>query len=1025
MTIDNTMPHILSSEPTFEELRLLPQWVCYNSSKIPFSPSTGKGADCNDPNTWGVYETAHRAWSNNRNRYAGLGFEFVDGQQIVGVDLDKCVIEGELTPFASDILGRLDSYAEYSPSNNGIHIWVRGRLPNNLAFSDGECRIEMYDHDRYFTVTGKQVPGTPVTINERQGALLQIYEETLERRDAKRKKISHLGGHKPARTVSRGESAYGMGALDDECRKLMAAPNGERNNQLNSSAFVLGQLVAGNELSLSRVEDDLLQTALAAGLTKRESIRTIQSGLEDGLKTPRSRPSISVFPENLPVTEIVEVARVDINGFASDNVGERGLSVDTSVIDQSLENKDLKGFLDSVTTLARLGEQEIIKYRIQAKGAFGKGLNLNDLNALLRQARITVEEQADRYSATLMGMMLFQQGKHIPISNFSAEIVADIETDDGEEIVRSYEIITNLNGRTKQFEIKVDEFLRCAWIEKHLGSKAIVTAGASMENHLINAIKYCSDAREAFHYAHTGWRLIGESYYYLHNGGVVGQVGQVGQKEKNHLTQQIPSSEPASRAGSEHHKNSMGQVGQVGQENIHAHVNLPTPLSRFVLPEVDSTKLIESIQSSMGLMDLTDDVITMPQYAAIWRAPLPEIDFALHVWAQSGVGKSQYAALIQQHFGAGMSHRYLPGSWESTENSLEALMFQAKDVCLVVDDFKPKGSAQDQKRLHGKADRIFRSIGNGSSRGRLDSSLNQRAPRPPRCLLISTGEDVPKGQSLKARTVIIHMHKSIVVGDVAIKLSKLQDDASNGLFAHAMAGYILWLTPQIAEIEKNWTQILNKKRGQLQIEGHARATTNTANLLIGIEFFLKYAVAMGAITTDNAAVYYGRCLKSLLSVAEDAAEENKHESPTEQWQRLLATAISAKTAHLVTFEGGNPGVAYGWKSNIKTYYVGDNKHEEETWIGGGTRIGWVEGDDLYLDPLAAYKAVKEMGHSLGDDVVTTELTLRKFLAQNGLLASTGLQGSRKTITIRRRIGNGRYDVLHVKAKVGGIVTDGA
>ena len=44
-----------------------------------------------------------------------------------------------------------------------------------------------------------------------------------------------------------------------------------------------------------------------------------------------------------------------------------------------------------------------------------------------------------------------------------------------------------------------------------------------------------------------------------------------------------------------------------------------------------------------------------------------------------GTFKTELAALAQQHYGAGLDARHLPGSWSSMGNSLEALAFAAKD----------------------------------------------------------------------------------------------------------------------------------------------------------------------------------------------------------------------------------------------------------------------------------------------------------------------------------------------------------
>ncbi len=86
-------------------------------------------------------------------------------------------------------------------------------------------------------------------------------------------------------------SAYAMRALESELGRVALAPVGQRNDQLNRSAFALGQLVAGGALSLDLVVDRLVEAAARAGLTGREVEATITSGLRNGARQPRQVPA--------------------------------------------------------------------------------------------------------------------------------------------------------------------------------------------------------------------------------------------------------------------------------------------------------------------------------------------------------------------------------------------------------------------------------------------------------------------------------------------------------------------------------------------------------------------------------------------------------------------------------------------------------------------------------------------------------------------------------------------------------------
>lgn len=290
-----------SVPPAIQWLQQWPQWVCYpHSSKLPLNPHTGKGADCNDPTSWGTYEQARRTWASRRSWYAGLGFEFVKEQGITGIDLDKCVVDGEISQYACEVLAFLNSYAEFSPSGTGIHILVKGSLPDNLEADkkgDGDQCIEMYDHQRYFSVTGNKVPGMPDTIEDKQEELLLLYNETVERRRMAKAERSRRGRKRKSSAPAGPDSPYGLAAINKECTEVATTPEGSRNEQLNKSAFLLGQLVGGGELSRATVERELAAAAGRAGLPEREIEKTIERGIDAGLKDPRSKPVLHVVSQ--------------------------------------------------------------------------------------------------------------------------------------------------------------------------------------------------------------------------------------------------------------------------------------------------------------------------------------------------------------------------------------------------------------------------------------------------------------------------------------------------------------------------------------------------------------------------------------------------------------------------------------------------------------------------------------------------------------------------------------------------------
>jgi putative DNA primase/helicase len=97
----------------------------------------------------------------------------------------------------------------------------------------------------------------------------------------------------PPGRASGEHSRYGAVALAAEVASVRGAPEGQRNTQLNDSAFACGQLEAGGELVPGDAEALLIGAAIDAGLPQSEARRTVRSGLEAGRGSPRSAPSVS------------------------------------------------------------------------------------------------------------------------------------------------------------------------------------------------------------------------------------------------------------------------------------------------------------------------------------------------------------------------------------------------------------------------------------------------------------------------------------------------------------------------------------------------------------------------------------------------------------------------------------------------------------------------------------------------------------------------------------------------------------
>lgn len=116
---------------------------------------------------WVSFDRAVEAFQSRPDLFAGVGYLMTGSHGVVGVDLDYCVKDGVVEPWAAEIAAQLDSYTEISPSGTGLHVFVLGDLDKDWSVKLGEKRpkqpgIDVYGGGaRFLTVTGAHWAGSP------------------------------------------------------------------------------------------------------------------------------------------------------------------------------------------------------------------------------------------------------------------------------------------------------------------------------------------------------------------------------------------------------------------------------------------------------------------------------------------------------------------------------------------------------------------------------------------------------------------------------------------------------------------------------------------------------------------------------------------------------------------------------------------------------------------------------------------------------------------------------------------------
>ena len=557
----------------------------------------------------------------------------------------------------------------------------------------------------------------------------------------------------------------------------------------------------------------------------------------------------------------------------------------------------------------------------------------------------------------------------VRLTNFTARIVSNVKRDDGAEVERQFEIEAALAGKIERFSIRADEYGKMNWILERLGGGAIVEPGPALRDRARAAIQELSgEISERTVYTHVGWQESGGKSVYLHAGGAIGPCGAV---------PDIWVDPPDSLAG----------------------FHLPPP------PLGDA--LHKAVTASIGLLEVAPDEITFPILCSIYRPPLGVCDMSVHLAGGTGVGKTALALLAQQHYAPRVGETGAPASWSSTGNSLEALAFSAKNALLLVDDFAPTGTQYDIQRLHRDADRVLRAQANRSARGRMGRDGSLRPTKPPRGLILSTGEDVPRGQSLRARIAVVELREGQIDWP---RMTDVQEAGRQGLFAAAMSAFVQWLAGRVGRVQKQLhKEIADLRSYMVDAMNHRRTPTNFANLMLGLRYFLWFACASEVMTESIAHDYWHRGWAAMLRLADRQDSQQSENNPVHRFLDLISSAMSSGAAHIACMQGNKPKIhasAYGWRSDPR----GQNFELQPQ----GRRIGWTDAENIYLDADASFRAAREMAGHSDSGIMVGQQTLWRRLNEAGLLRT--VDQNRKTLKIRHTVEGTRHTVLHLAAE---------
>lgn len=639
-------------------------------------------------------------------------------------------------------------------------------------------------------------------------------------------------------------------------------------------------------------------------------------------------------------------------------------------------------FLASMLILEKIAHGDFhVTLAALKKAGISKGEIRSALAAFAARANLTLDDVQNYQvinnctflnKATAFGMT------PVLLANFVAKIVEEVEKDDGSnDLQRFYRIvaITQTGGHLQSVILSVQEFEAMTWVGLQWGAQVFIAAGQFCKDHMRVAIQvFSSDVVKRQVFSHTGWRMIENQWVYLTQAGGICADGFLD-----------------------------GVEVDLGKGLEHYSIPLPTCKST----------ICELILAALQFLKLAPNRITFPLFAAIFRALLGEvlaISFSTFIVGFTGTRKSELAAICQGFFGQNFSGKRLPGNWSSTPNALEKMAFMTKDAIITIDDYLNGETRNEAAQMVAKADRLVRGQGNQAGRQRMTSDAGLRGTYFPRGSILATGEEVPKGQSLQARMLILELEPHDVNLNVLTTMQKL---SSEGILAAMIFFFIKWLAPQIDHLKESLPARKRELR-QKAVEAekaHTRTPDIIADLMIGLEMFTSFALEKGAILEAESNQFLKDGWLSLLEAAKSQEGQQKEQDPVERFRDMLNSALVAGRAHIANVDGlapvSNPE-AWGWKrfeGEMDTPGAPTTVYRSQ-----GACIGWVDGPNVYLSPDAAHGAAQREAILQGTILITGK-TLRKRLAERGLVASKGTE----TTTIRKTISGVRQKALHLNA----------
>lgn len=342
------------------------------------------------------------------------------------------------------------------------------------------------------------------------------------------------------------------------------------------------------------------------------------------------------------------------------------------------------------------------------------------------------------------------------------------------------------------------------------------------------------------------------------------------------------------------------------------------------------------MKASLDFLSIGSAGVTYPLWAFIYLAPLttlihPQPNFVLYIQGISGTFKSTIAVLANSHFGCFDSVEGL-SNFSDTPGVLEKRAFTLKDVPMIVDDYHPASNRRNAESMESTAQKLIRSYSNRTGRGRLNADLSERGHYQPRGLCIMTAEEMPTLESTLARLCVVSLEENDIDRE---KLTKLQSEA--GFLPYAMTAYIGWIKNNMQKIVSDFPVIFRDFRQAAAHEGnHRKLPEQVAFLAYGLHLATSFFRDCGIIGSDEAGRINADGWDNFQKLSESQQQRITADNSIDRFFDILQVLLIQHTARLEPLPTCDAAP-----------------------IGAGDKIGYFDGENLFLLPVAVWHSVQQ------------------------------------------------------------------